>query len=610
MRGRAEAHRQRMPLALPDTQSSHSAEASDDVQRLPLEDGECLLCAVLSDVAAVATESKRLERQAARHTEAVRRARAEGRALPATPDARPRVASRFAQPVTATVERLLADVQGDYRHTRIERRRRVARRLAALPELGLDVEAVERHHAYHRQAVIGGVGRATPARVELLEHGLRPRELAVLHMVARLGVTSVSQAAVLMGAVRAPADGKRGRPYERVGVPANEKLAAALLRRMTADELLVGLPLRFAPSARRDGQPPVARKAWVLTQRGVAVYRSVRDGERHDYRLKTLADPRAGVGARTLRHDLGVGDLLVALLAHTLREPVLSLQVGQGQRELQVSVSPENWWGAPHLLMAYTPPPRIEGERAAVSESRFIAPDAFCVIGVRGPAEDAALPLLVEHDTGIRSLHEVCDQLQAHAEFARSGALGARLPELAKAPTHVGPDGQRPAWAPVLFATRGPRRAANIAAAVAERERAVRYWQPGVTAARPPQYVAATPQLHVLGLSAPVLSLHAPERGELPLVRALLMDYRFWLVGDLPAAGSVLRLDRRGSHGVKGGNVGPAAVRRRADAERERMAGESQRAELAAIRERQAAREAERDELASTPGSWRGGSDA
>jgi len=125
-----------------------------------------------------------------------------------------------------------------------------------------------------------------------------------------------------------------------------------------------------------------------------------------------------------------------------------------------------------------------------------------------------------------------------------------------------------------------------------------------MTTGRPPQYATASHRVHELGLLAPVLSLHAPERGEQPLLRVLLTDYRHWLAGQLPAHDAILTLDRKGALGDKGAISRTTAPRRRSDAQRDRELAEVKHRELDNIRARQREREAEREGLAKAPAQW------
>jgi hypothetical protein len=596
--GRGLGHGHHMTLALP--VASSAPVGLPEAHRLLLGEGECLLCAVGSDVAAGIQEGKRLERAVTRHREAAKRAVAEGQPAPSPPDFRPRVVVRFSDTLTASVERLLVEVEGDYRYPRTERRRRISRRVAALPELGLSVDEVEYHHRYHRAAVISGIGRAHGARVRRLERELRPRDLGVIHMAARMGAVSVPQARVLMGAVTAQADGKRGRPYERIGAPASSSTAGKLLSRLTSEELLVGLPLGFTPGARREGQAPSVRKAWAITQRAIAVYTALRENELHACRLRPLTDPRAGVGARKLKHDLGVGDHLCSFLAHAQAQPAVRLEAAGQTHDFRLTVSPENWWGAGHLLMACTPPPLIEGDRAQLATTRIVAPDGFCVVGIEGAGLDAALPLLVENDSGVRTCHEVTDQLVGHTELALSGALGKRFPQLGLVGALQQPGGLRPAWTPMLFVTdgrgassTGEGRMANLARSAAARNASLGYWQPGIVSERPPQYLTTATRVRAHGVLAPVLSLHAPEREEMPLLRAMLSDSRPFLLAAALDHAAVVRMDGAAARANVG--IRDARPQRRGDAERDSAREQERRLQVADVLARQRERAAERE---------------
>jgi hypothetical protein len=257
------------------------------------------------------------------------------------------------------------------------------------------------------------------------------------------------------------------------------------------------------------------------------------------------------------------------------------------------------------LKVGYTAPNQKVGEgenaRIKVSSRTPIEPDAFAVIGVRGAERQAALPLLVEYDRATKTNEQVLGQLRAHAKFARSNSLNERFPDLTTIEPRVEAEGKRPCWVPLLFATVGETHVQNIMKEAVARAGKLKWSQPGVIGAYPPQYMTTHARVHAHGVLAPVLSIHAPEREWMPLLQAMLTDYEPWLDGALPAHDAVLRLDSKGAHIA--GNVSGSQPRRW-QVEQTAAAEEAKRVAVRAVRQRASEAEAEARAVLDAPAPW------
>lgn len=167
-------------------------------------------------------------------------------------------------------------------------------------------------------------------------------------------------------------------------------------------------------------------RVWILGQRKQAP-RALYGLGRLGAELLSSRDPILGnkpwdylhepgdVAPQMVPHDLGVTETFLMLRRHSGHRVI-------GGRGVEVGLDINNYWAAGHLSVTVRfPAYRDEAGRRHDSRNCVVRPDGFCVVGARldepiAAGQSFAMPLVIEHDTGIRRNREVADQLLSYCQ--------------------------------------------------------------------------------------------------------------------------------------------------------------------------------------------------
>lgn len=203
--------------------------------------------------------------------------------------------------------------------------------------------------------------RLSTNRIWQLSHGLTPRDLAVVDMLARLRVASVRQ-------------------LERVHFPGQTRTARRVLAELSERRILARL-------ARTVGGVRAGSAGYIYALDVVGQYLGEQGGPAHGERLRRPWTP----GSRFLDHALAVSELYVQLVE----------QSRAGRFELVAfEAEPDSWRVFPHLGVATT-----------------LKPDGFVRVGL----DDEEAWFFVEVDRGSESVRTVESKAKVYRSYWESG---------------------------------------------------------------------------------------------------------------------------------------------------------------------------------------------
>lgn len=386
-------------------------------------------------------------------------------------------------------------------------------------KVSTSVAEVERHVSTHRAVQPFPSWGEFRASIERTAHQMNDRHWAILRFVGQAGIVSTEQIREVFFSHLSPSPGAEISKTER-----------AVLRWLMYRHLLY--------------------RVWVLGQKRRAP-REVYALGRLGAEMLSGAHPLSPAGAKEkawdyahepksispqmVPHDLGVTDLF------------LSLRRSSGDYELgatrfQASMKLDNYWAAEHLGISVKFPAYRDDQvrKFSAARRRIIRPDAFCVIGIEleqalASGNSFGLPLILEHDTGIRRNREVAEQLTSYIHVGTDGALLRRFPEL-KAPNFK---------VPVLFSTRGYAGGSGRGRLQNLRQETLGLIRSRHFSERAPIVLAVEEDLRRDGLMAETRDLYTDEPK--PLIEVLIATSKPLMRGAGITAETTLQIDRTGA---------------------------------------------------------------